>query len=732
MKQSLVHSLILLFLVCSNLFSQNGGNFPPPASPPVIEAVETNEKITIDGRLTEAAWQLAMPVRNFKQIEPVQFAEPSFDTEVRLLFDNDHLYIGALCRDSSRSRGVRVPDLRRDFDYNQNDVFGVIFDPFRDRRNGLVFQANPLGVQRDVQVIDGQISNENWDDLWKMRTTITDSGWVCEMAIPWQTLRYPKTAGAVWGINFVRTLRRKNEITGWSPWPRVYSPYRMDYAGRLQGIVPPPPARNLRVKPYFAARSNRANDPASTISNTEPDLGGDLKWALSTNTVLDVTINTDFAETDADRQVINLSRFSVFFPEKRQFFLENASLFDVGNGFYAATPYFSRRLGLDRSGLPLPVDAGMRLTSRSAQRSAGALLMRQRGNENNPAGIFAIGRYVQNFGSRNRIGGLLTARHDEALGASAAVDNFTASADGFFRLARTFTAYTMLSRSWTQGAPGDGFAAYAWLYNETNWGYIGHIQSFISKDYNAAAGFVRRQDLIVTSPAVTFDWRPQWKPSFVRRFRPGFTTFLYHRASDQRFQEGYVTVRPVTTQLHDGAEIQFRITPNWQNLEARDAQSFRPFGVALAPGNYTFVLYTLSFDSDQSRRFALSLAGTLGDYFNGRLNTLYASAKISPSPHAVLSWQYELNQARALGQRRENRTTHLLGPVLRLALNPRLQMLAFYQYNSLNTLSSWNMRFSWEFMPLSFVHLVFNQNDFRETGDRSQSLITKVSWMRQF
>ncbi|MDZ7359650.1 MAG: carbohydrate binding family 9 domain-containing protein [candidate division KSB1 bacterium] len=729
MKASLVHSFILMLLIQSNLFSQHNGNFAPPANPPVAQAVAVNERIIIDGRLDEPAWRLAMPVDDFKQIEPLQAAAPSFGTQVRLLFDKVYLYLGAFCRDSLAKSGVRVPDLRRDFDYNQNDVFGVIFDPFRDRRNGLVFQANPFGVQRDLQVIDGQVYNVDWDDLWKVRTTITDSGWVCEMAIPWQTLRYSKNSSAEWGVNFVRTIRRKNEITGWSPWPRVYSPYRMDYAGLLQGMVPPPPARNLRARPYLAMRSNRANNSAR---NAEAELGGDLKWGLSSNTALDVTLNTDFAEADADRQVINLSRFSVFFPEKRQFFLENASLFDVGNGFYAATPYFSRRLGLDRFGQPIPIDAGLRLTSRSAQRSAGALLMRQRGNVNNPAGTFAIGRYVQNLGSQNRIGGLLTARHDEALGASAAVDNFTASVDGFFRLARTFNAYTMLSRSWTQGAPGDGYAAYAWLYHATNWGYIGHIQSLISKNYEATAGFVRRQDLIITSPAVTLDWRPQWKPSFVRRFRPGFTTFLYHRASDRRFQEGYVTLRPVTTQLHDGAEMQFRITPNWQNLEAQDAQSFRPFGVALAPGNYSFVRYTLAFDSDQSRRFALSLAGTVGDYFDGRLNTLSASAKISPSPHVVLSWQYEVNQARALGARRENRTTHLLGPMLLLALNPRLQTFAFYQYNSLNALSGWNLRFSWEFAPLSFMHLVFNQNDFRESGERNQSLITKVSWMRQF
>lgn len=718
--------------------------FPPPERPPVVEAVRAGDgAVTIDGRLDEAAWQRAAPAENFVQAEPRQGAPASMGTEVRVLFDEQHLYVGVFCRDTTGREGLRVPDLQRDFDYFQHDLFGVSLDPFRDGRNSVAFQVNPRGAQRDLQVLDGSIFNRDWDAVWKVRTTVSDSGWTAEIALPWSTLRYPRGGGS-WGINFVRTLRRAGEISGWSAWPRVYTPYQMAYAGRLEGVEPPPPQANLQVKPYLVTRADRSGD-AAFPGDPELDLGGDLKWAVTPSTVLDLTVNTDFAQAEADRQVINTTRFSVFFPEKRSFFLENASLFEVGSS-YSVLPFFSRRIGLDAQGRPVPIDAGARLTTRTSRRSAGALVLRQRGSGEAPASTFAVGRYLQNLGAQSSLGALVTARYDEAEGADGdgrdASLNTVAAVDGFFRFSKTAALRAMASRSFTEGAGGEGYAGQVWLYNEANWGYVGHIQGLVTERYNAASSFVRRRDLVVTSPAVTLDARPAWRPRFVRRFQPGATGFFYHRASDRQFQEGSLTLRPATVELQNGSVIRPYAQPNWQRLEAEDAALFQPFGIALQAGRYRYLRYGLYAASDLSRPLSASVDASAGGYFDGTLQTVEADVSAAPSPHAALSLRYELNRVRGLGLRAEGKTTHLLGPELRLALNPRVQFTAFYQYNTLADLAAWNVRFGYEFRPLSYLYLVFSDARYYvptatrraapERFDPTQQVIFKLTYLAQF
>ncbi|MCG8605707.1 carbohydrate binding family 9 domain-containing protein, partial [bacterium] len=639
--------LLKIFWLGLTLTASAQNTFPPPSERPTIRAGRANGSLTIDGTLDDPDWLLAKPANNFTQIEPNQGNAPTFDTEVRVLFDDNNLYVAALCFDTAGYAGIRVPDLRRDFDYFENDVFGVSFDPFLDERNSQTFQTNPYGAQRDMQVIDGQFYNTDWNDRWKTRTGITDSCWTVEMAIPWSTLRYPADKNAEWGINFVRNIRRNKEITAWSAWPRVYSPYRMDYAGVLRGLSPPPPSRNFRIQPYISGRGNRVQNLTTTDSNTDPDIGGDLKWALTPNSALDLTFNTDFAEADADRQVINTTRFSVFFPEKRQFFLENASLFDIGSTL-SVKPFFSRRIGLDNSGQPIAIDAGGRFTFRNPDQSGGALLIRQRGNSDNAASTFGVARYSRNIGDVNRGGVLLTHRYDEALPDQTSLHNSVVSVDGLFRITQTFNAIPMVSRSWTDGG-GNGMAANLWIYNRANWGYIGHFQSIISENYNAATGFVRRQNLIVTSPAITLDWRPKWKPRFVRKFDPGFTGYWYHRASDQEFQEGTLTLRPVSLVFRNGGWLAFYITPNWQRLQPQDVQFFRPFGIELAAGDYVYWRYRLRVGSDQSKAISTSIFGSTGDYYDGKRQAQGVRLKYAPSPHAALTVDYELNQVSDLG-----------------------------------------------------------------------------------
>jgi hypothetical protein len=672
--------------------------FPPPKSPLILEAVRVPIPPILDGRLTEPEWARAPIARGFRQIDPRQGEPASFDTEVRIVYDDTRLYIGALCRDEKGPSAVRVRNLRRDFDSSTDDLFGVAFDTFRDGQNALVFQVNPYGARRDVQVRDGSEEDSDWDAAWQAATERSPEGWSVEMAIPWSTLRYPSLGGQ-WSVNFLRTLRRFNETTGWSPWPRAYPPYRMAYAGLLSGLEPPPPSRNVRLQPYASARSTRLADG----TDQDADVGGDVKWALTPNTVLDATFNTDFAEADVDRQVINLTRFSVFFPELRPFFLENASLFSAGLE-REVRPFFSRRIGLDEDGTPIPIDAGLRLTHRTSQRSAGALVVQQGGRQGFPSTLFAVGRYIQNVGAESRVGAHLVSRFDDQPMAARS-HNSVATVDSFLRLGPTVYARGMLSGSHSSGARGDGLAASLDLAKEGNWGKLWLTEEYIGPRYEAGTGFVSRPDLVRTSPGLNLDARPRWKPRFVRRFVWNTFANVYHRASDGRFQEARWYVPLLGVGFDRGGWLLTHLVPNWQELE----RPFSPLpGLRIEPGRYRFNRFAVSASSTPSRPVGLRVDAEMGSFYDGRSQSVTGYLHASPTPRVAFLGSYSVNVLQDIGRARTDVTTHLLQPALRLSLDPRVHLVGLYQYNSAARLSTWNARFSWEFRPLSYVYLVYN------------------------
>ncbi len=556
--------------------------FPPPELPPVLTASRAAGPIVVDGRLDEADWVRAAVAADFVQAEPRQGEPATEPTEVRVLFNDRFLYIGVVCRDSRGEADLRVRDLRRDFDDTTDDYFGVAVDAVRDGRSAMVFRVNPRGALRDQQTVDGGLADVDFDAVWIARTIRNERGWTAEIAIPWQTLRYG-TGDHEWNINFHRMTRRLNELTGWSPWPRVMEPFRMDYAGRLIGIDPPPPGRNLRLQPYAVGDASRRDAGVGLDTTRSASVGADLKWAVTSNSVLDLTVNPDFGQTDVYRQIVNLTRFSVFFPERRQSFLENRGIFFTGNGS-RFEPFFSRRIGLDEAGQPIAIRAGARLTSRSADHAFGAMAVSQDGDG---AGTeFGVVRYVRNFGDQNRLGGLVVARHDHD-GAT----NVVGGVDGFWRPSSTSFVRGTLTASTTSGEGGEGLGGYIWAASSANWGYVGYISELVTAGYDARTGFVVRNDYIRISPAVTLDWRPSWRPRAVRRFQPGFTFEHFIDPSNGAMQEGYLSIRPLTVQLQNGGQVQYSAQPNWQQLRA----PFRPVpGIEIAPGRYDYLQHNLT------------------------------------------------------------------------------------------------------------------------------------------
>ncbi|MFT4024413.1 MAG: DUF5916 domain-containing protein, partial [Flavihumibacter sp.] len=495
---------VLLFFTAARLPAQSPAIFKPDSIRKELVATRIYTTLKIDGRLNETEWQLAPASPPFTQIEPVQGHPAAAPTAVKILYNRHYLYIGAFMQDSLGRKAIRATDFKRDFNFQTHDLLNIGFDGFNDQRNSMSFATNAYGVQRDYLGFDALYYDIDWDGLWKVRTSRTDSGWYAEIEIPWQTLRYKKEADSVqhWGINIYRSRRSTNELSALSPFPRVYSASRMDYAGLLKNIQPPPPSSNIRIQPYILGVDDRYYGGGPRKDDQQKlKVGGDLKWAINSNAVFDFTANTDFAQADADLQVNNTKLFSVFFPEKRQFFLENASLFSPGvqqatdgsGGQMQTQPFFSRSIGLDDAGNPIPIVAGGRFVHRAVKQNYGALLMRQHSAGNNPATDFFVGRYSRNLGGQSRMGGLLSVKNNQA------VTNVTGTVDGFFRIGAAQSVNTVLTFTNTSAGNRQGVSGFVQYVNATNAYKIWVTQSVVTKEYDPQMGFISRKDVVGTT-----------------------------------------------------------------------------------------------------------------------------------------------------------------------------------------------------------------------------------------
>ena len=526
----------------------------------------------------------------------------------------------------------------------------------------------------------------------------------------------------------------------------------MGYAGQITGLKPPPPRPNVRIQPYVLLASDAYNgSEVGTNRDTRLKLGGDVKWAINPNTVLDLTFNTDFAQADVDRQVNNLTRFSVLFPERRAFFLENASLFGAGlvsnNGFgeggsMTIQPFFSRRVGLatlpDGITTPVPIDAGARFVYRSLRRNYGGMLIRQRGITGSPTTDFLVGRYVENIGRQNRVGVLTTLKNTHGTNALSSRQDGTVAVDGFFRLGQSLNYSAMLTStvSSDENSPS-GVAGSSQFFYRSNQ-FVGWLtQTIVTKNYNPAVGFVSRSDVISNSFGGYLVNRAKWLPKRVRNFEPGAFVEMYHKASTGYLQEAQWNLNPIWFTFQNAGNFGLFINPTFQRLDDGD---FRPLDLSIASGKYRYVRFSTIFGSDPSKKVSYNVYGETGRYYDGQLRYGRGSLILAPVPHAAFTLSAEANRFVDVGQ--YTGTIALYSIESRLAVNPRLQLINFFQRNTFTDRNVWNVRLAWEFQPLSFLYIVYNRGAYAGSlrapdgtapgRQQEQHLIGKVSYLKQF
>ncbi len=700
-----------------------------PAERRRITATRIDNPPRIDGVLDDPAWAAAQVLGEFIQQLPTEGAAATERTEVRILYDNRHLYIGARCFDSQPAR-IIANEMKRDVPSisTKDDSFAVVFDPFRDFRNGPMFIVTPKGSMHDLFVTDERQFNWDWSTVWDARTVIDDQGWTVEMVIPFSSLRYDFSLAPVWGIHVRRSVLRKGEHTFlMARLPRelgVQAAGRLSAALDLTGLSDVSRSRHLELKPFVTSGASQDNSLGRPDPKRFADGGIDLKYGLTQGLNLDLTYNTDFAQVEADTQQLNLTRFNLFFPEKREFFLEGRDIYTFGIPRGAATRnpnttllFFSRRIGLER-GMAIPMQGGVRLTGRTGPYSLGLVNITTAELGGVPLTNFSVARVKRNIFRRSNVGAMLTVRNRER---NAADQGYGADANFFF--GRSVRIAAFLAKTRTPGTAGGDLSGRAqFTYEGDEWGAeFDHLS--VGPNFNPSVGFVRRRDIRSNFAALRYSPRVNR-----RRVRQAFfTADVDYTAGFDGALQSRVAALGSSVETNRSDALSFTLTRSFEVLDA-------PFkiqpDVTIRSGSYPFTDAALRLTSGPSRKIAGFIEGAFGSFYAGERRSLTLNSISRPTSHLAYSLNYQVNDVRLpAGAFR----SHLVGTRLDYALTTRLFTAAFVQWNSDAELGGLNFRLQYIYKPGSDLYVVYNDN--RRTNPAShpslmdRSFVVKLTYL---
>jgi hypothetical protein len=696
----------------------------------IVTAVRATEKMTVDGKLEEPSWKLAIPATDFIQQRPHPGELATQRTEARFVYDDNNLYIGVTCFDSEPEH-ITVNSLQRDYPTQESDGVTVLIDSLHDRRSGFTFVTNPAGARRDQQISNDGQGNLDWDGIWDVKTSRNSEGWIAEYVIPFTTLRFSKSPSQEWGLQVTRRVPRLNEEAHWAPLPQRFNNFRMSQAGTLRGLENIHQGRNLKVKPYVSAgvtQSRSADGRLQTVQGLgrlkDYDGGVDIKYSLTPSLTLDGTYHTDFAQVEVDQQQVNLTRFNLFFPEKRDFFLENTGTFGFGPGGNLV-PFFSRRIGLSAAGTPIPIVGGARVSGQVNRYDVGFIAMKTERLNLTPSNNFLVGRVKRNLLRNSYIGTLVTSRDSTVSGDH----NRVYGTDGrfqFFRNKLEFDSYIL--RSDTPGRPGNNQARRfqsGWRDEE----FVASAEyNEVEPNFNPEVGFIRRRDMKQYSG--DFAWKPLLRKSdSIRNLNFG-TSFDYYGGSGSGKVETRTSDTTLGVLFETNASINFIINQTFDRLVSPlRIPSGNPH-VAIPAGDYKFENYIGNFTTNQRRKIAGNGAYSRGDFYNGNHRQVTGGLIIKPNYHLTMNLTYDRNRVNLTNGAF---ATELIGAKFIYGFTPRAFVNAFIQYNADTHVVSSNIRFNWTHHPLSDLYIVYN--DTRNTlthQTRERAFIIKLTNLFKF
>ncbi len=681
--------VVILTILFLQVFSQH-------SEPSVLQAYKADNKITFDGVLSEPQWQQAMHINNFTQRD-LHFGEPvSERTETAILYDNNTLYIGVWCYQKDPSKIV-AKNLNRDFDYESDDNFQILISPFDDNRNGYLFVINPNGARADIQVYGGEDGNEDWNGVWDAKTTITDEGWFAEIYIPFTTLQFKKGSKLKWAVNFERDIVSENEQSLWQGWSRDYSIYAVNNAGKLVGLKDIAFAKKFEFKPYGLAGWQHSREEG----NQYPlKAGADLNIYLSPTLKLNLTSYTDFAQVESDKIPVNLSRFGVYYPEKRQFFLEGYDLYnyylgDRNNVFY------SRQIGVE-DGEQVPIIAGARLYGKAGKNNIGFLNIHDGKTDSVSSTNNMVFRYKRDIGRQSYIGGIFTNKinnktSNQVFGLDGAYQTSNFLKNKNLTMAGTFAVSTE-HLTYRKNAVTYRFSVDYPNDLIDNFMAVGSMQG----NFNPELGYLRRTNYD------SYSWYFRLTPRVFTKYgikrlalKPwGFTAYYTHSTGElESFRN---ETRPLGAVFRSGDRFEINFIQSFDRLD-------QPFSltneIVIPKGKYWMYKQEVQVETYQARRFWVFLLFNWGGFYTGTIKTFESALGLNINKHLNLNSEYSVNFVK-LPQ--SDVITNEISLYLNYAFTTKINFSLFGQYNDLDQVMLYNFRLHWIPKVGSDFYLVYN------------------------
>lgn len=671
----------------------------------------TDEPPVIDGVLDDEVWQDATIIRDFTQVLPTEGGEPSERTEVRLLHDRDNLYIGVRCFDSQPDRIVAT-QMQRDANVTTDDHITIIIDPFDRARSGYEFQISASGGIRDGLVETDTETNYDWRGLWSARVVRDELGWSAEIAIPFKTISFNPEADR-WGFNIERWIRRTNEQIRWASPLRNTPLTRLSATGSITGLEDLHQGLGLTIKPFTRLEYDFHRDSF----DIKP--GVDIFYNLTPSATLAFTVNTDFAETEVDDVIVNLSRFPTFFPEKRDFFLQDARLFEFGGIARSPLPFFSRRIGIVR-GEEKEILAGAKFTGRHGDVRFGFMNVQMKDDRDLGMKNLTIARAAVDILEESSIGFIATHGDPTTRG-----DNTLGGLDFNYRFRNHITGDRITGNFWfmashtdphrAEGSNSDAFAGGARIAmpNEPMRWHLGY--QYVGSDFNPAMGFVFRRDRRIYDSEIAYRWRPREPGHWIRALDIAVDAELW-TFNDNTIEQAIINAPNITLDTRTNEQYYIRTYFDYDKL----VQPFEIIDDVFIPvGAYdTYGVYG-GFRTDTSKPIAIRVEGGYRSFYTGDRYDLLARVRLRPSPHFFGGLDYERNEIN-LGNDRF--TVHVLRAQANFLFTPFLSWSNIVQWDNQSDGLTINSRLRWEFQPGQEVFLVYNEaldthrNSFRSTG----------------
>ncbi|MBW7932316.1 MAG: carbohydrate binding family 9 domain-containing protein [Gemmatimonadaceae bacterium] len=659
----------------------------------------SREPLKLDARLDEAAWARADSIDDFRQRDPVEGAPATERTVVRFVSAHDGLWIGIHAYDREPSRILHA-QLRRDTELNTDDGVQVLLSPLQDKRTAFWFAVNPNGAMTDAEVLSFENENFDWDAVWDARARITEDGWVAELFIPWPTLRYRETS-TTWDVNVLRVIRRKNEEVLWRAWRRPEGINFLERAGVVDGFTDLPPRARVELRPYASTTStgvtrDYATDGRFDVSapaGSKGAFGLDAKLAPSRGLTLDLTTNADFAQADVDRMVINLSRFPLFYPERRPFFTEGAGIFDFGRTEETQL-FYSRRIGLSRDGEPIPLLAGARLSGRVGDQQIGVIAARTGGDDPTTD---VVARVKRDLLGRGYLGAMFTGT-DSRHGALATATGLDVNMPFIVRGQNlVFLAATAWTHDSAGGSPN--YSRFAVDFPNDFADIVNRVER-VEADFNPALGFVRSDGIVRYGGS--FRLMPRPKIPLVRRLEFNLLNYQYVQRIGGGLDNAEFEVTPLGINFESGDEIQV----NLQRSGDAPRESFEVFeGTVIPAGTYWYDRWNIEYDGSSRRPLRVEARADFGRFYQGRGEDYSVSLEGRWQPHLLWAVEFGYTDGRFPSSRF---IAHTASARVDYALTPRLNTTFFAQWNNESNRGAVNARLRWTRTPGSDLYVVVN------------------------